>query len=71
MELTIKLNLSESRRKKAHKKQLELAIAGTHSDIVLHTLNGDYHLAQLKAKLFFKIQSKIEIPRVVTTALIS
>ena len=37
MELTIKLNLLESKRKRAHKKELELAIAKTHSDIVLHT----------------------------------
>mgnify|MGYP006906264658 FL=1 len=60
MELTIKLNFSESQRKKAHKKQLELAIAGTHSDIVLHTLNGDYHLAELKAKLFLKYNRRLK-----------
>ena len=60
MELTIKLNLSESRRKKAHKKQLELAIAGTHNDIVIHTLNGDYNLAKLKAKLFLKYNRRLK-----------
>ena len=60
MELTIRLNLTESRRKKAHKKQLELAIAGTHSDIVLHALNGDYHLAELKAKLFLKYNRRLK-----------
>lgn len=60
MELTIRLNLTESRRKKAHKRQLELAIAGTHSDIVLHTLNGDHHLAELKAKLFLKYNRRLK-----------
>jgi len=60
MELTIRLNLSESRRKKAHKKQLELAIAGTHNDIVIHTLNGDYNLAKLKAKLFLKYNRRLK-----------
>ncbi len=60
MELTIRLNLSESRRKKAHKKQLEIAIAGTHSDIVIHTLNGDYDLAKLKAKLFLKYNRRLK-----------
>lgn len=60
MELTIKLNLLESRRKKAHKKQLEIAIASTHSDIVLHTVNGDYHLAELKAKLFLKYNRRLK-----------
>ena len=60
MELTIKLNLLESQRKKAHKKQLELAIAGTHSDIVVHTINGDLRLAKLKAKLFLKYNRRLK-----------
>jgi len=60
MELTIKLNLSESQRKKAHKKQLELAITETHNDIVSHTLNGNYHLAKLKAKLFLKYNRRLK-----------
>ena len=60
MELTIKLNLSESQRKKARKKQLELAIASMHNDIVLHTLNGNYHLAELKAKLFLKYNRRLK-----------
>lgn len=60
MELTIRLNITESRRKKAHKNQLELAIASMHNDIVLHTLNGDYHLAELKAKLFLKYNRRLK-----------
>jgi len=60
MELTIRLNLTESRRKKAHKNKLEIAIASMHSDIVLHTLDGDYHLAQLKAKLFLKYNRRLK-----------
>ena len=60
MELTIKLNLLESKRKRAHKKELELAVAKTHSDIVLHTLNNECDLAQLKAKLFLKYNRRLK-----------
>ena len=52
MELTIKLNLLESRRKKAHKNYLETAIAATHSSIVKHVLDGNVKLAKSKSKLF-------------------
>jgi len=60
MELTIKLNLLESRRKKSHKKYLELAIAGTHSDIVAHVLNGNIKLAKTKSKLFLKYNRRLK-----------
>ena len=60
MALTIKLNLLESRRKKAHKKYLEIAIASTHSDIVLHVLNGSIKLAKIKSKLFLKYNRRLK-----------
>jgi hypothetical protein len=60
MELTIKLNLTESRRKKAHKKYLELAIASTHGNIVTHLLNGDIKLAKIKSKLFLKYNRRLK-----------
>ena len=60
MELTIKLNLLESRRKKAHKNYLETAIAATHSSIVKHVLDGNIKLAKTKSKLFLKYNRRLK-----------
>ena len=54
MGLTIKLNLLESRRKKAHKKYLETTIARVHGEIVSHVLSEEHKNASNKAILFKK-----------------
>jgi|TARA_R100000541_G_scaffold31463_1_gene40320 hypothetical protein len=59
MELKIKLTLSGNRKRK-HLRTLELAIAGTHCDIVKHVLKNESDLAELKAKLFLKYSRRFK-----------
>ena len=61
MELTIKLNLLESRRKKAHKNYLAAAIADTHNSIVKDVISGADRLKlNNKARLFLKYNRRLK-----------
>lgn len=60
MELAIKLKLIESRRKQAHKKVLEQAIAELHNQIVMCVVTEDFNMAKIKSQLFLKYNRRLK-----------
>ena len=60
MELAIKLKLIESRRKQAHKKVLELAVAELHNQIVVCVIEENFNMAKIKSQLFLKYNRRLK-----------